>query len=79
MKNSSIWLRFLVFSLTFIGTAVGQDKATDLRFKNVEHLIGTWKGDEEIRLSPEEPWEKGKSEWEVRWLPGGYGQRDYPP
>jgi hypothetical protein len=51
---------------------MGQDNASAPRFKNLEHLIGTWKGEEEIRLSPSAVWEKGKSEWEVRWLPGGY-------
>lgn len=51
---------------------MGQDSAPDLRFKNLENLIGRWRGEEEIRLSPDGVWEKGESEWKVQWLPGGY-------
>lgn len=54
--------------LVSTGLAAGQE----LRFKNMEHLIGTWKAEETIRESPAGAWEKGESEWEVRWLPGGY-------
>lgn len=58
--------------LTCAESAIGQDNKPALRFKNLEQLIGTWSGEEEIRESPEGAWEKGNSEWEVRWLPGGY-------
>jgi hypothetical protein len=44
----------------------------ELGFKNLERLIGKWVGQEEIRQSPDSEWEKGTSEWEVRWMPGGF-------
>lgn len=72
MKNTLLGFGLSVLLLTFTGSATGQESASELRFENVEHLIGIWKGEEETRLSPEEPWEKGQSEWEVRWLPGGF-------
>ena len=71
MKTSVLLVCLSVFLITCTRFAVGQDEPTP-RFKNLEHLIGTWKGEEEIRLSPKTPWKKGDSEWEVRWLPGEY-------
>ena len=71
MRNIFLLIGLSVF-LICTGSAIGQNSEPTLRFENMEHLIGTWNGDEEIRQSPDGAWEKGKSEWEVRWLPGGY-------
>jgi hypothetical protein len=69
---SACLLTISVSLFSFFSPVFAQEADSNLRFKNLENLIGNWAADEEIRQSPAEDWEKGSSEWEVRWLPGGY-------
>ena len=54
------------------GVAFAQATGPTEQVKQWQPLIGKWVNQEEQRDGPEEPWQKVASEWEIRWVPGGF-------
>ena len=54
------------------GVSFAQAAVPTEQVKQWNALIGKWVNQEEQRDGPEEAWQKVSSEWEIRWVPGGF-------
>jgi hypothetical protein len=73
MKLILFILGLVVLALAFFQPVAGQQQDTAFqRFVYMDRLVGIWHGREEVREGPDQEWEHGTSDWEVRWLPGKY-------
>jgi hypothetical protein len=62
----------LAVILGLSGVAFAQAAGPTEQVKQWQPLIGKWVNQEEQRDGPEDPWQKVASEWEIRWVPGGF-------
>lgn len=58
--------------LALSAAALAQTAAPNPELKKWEPVVGRWVNQEELRAKPDGPWEKVSSEWEIRWMPGGF-------
>jgi hypothetical protein len=57
----------LVFTATLV-----QAEGVSPHIKNWEQAIGHWVNEEELKESPDGPWQQVSSEWDWRLMPGGF-------
>jgi hypothetical protein len=62
----------LAVILGLSGVAFAQATGPTEQVKQWNFLIGKWINQEEQRESPVEPWQSVSSQWDIRWLPGGF-------
>ena len=58
-------------SFAFIPSAFAQVAQPAQQIKNWEPVVGGWVNEEQQRETPDGPWSKVASEWEIRMMPGG--------
>ena len=52
--------------------ALVQAEGVSPHIRNFERIIGHWVNEEELKESPDAPWQQVSSEWDWRLMPGGF-------